>query len=219
MKTRIAIISLLLVVTALVSPAFADEGKFTLGARAARAVPLGTAGDGWKLNELVTLGAPVQLDADVRVGDSWRVGGYFSYGPVAIADEAKDFLAAAGLSEIGGHRQQRVGLQVARDFRTSARLSPWVGVSAGYEWTRYAAAKVAGQETEIGMAGFDAAIQLGAAYKVTPRFTVGPYAAFDLGRFGKNVSWTEDEGGTSTDITEKGTHQWLRFGVKFGYSF
>lgn len=220
MKTRVAIITSLLVGVALVAPASADGGKFSLGARGACAIPFGTAGDGWQLNELATAAAPVQLDADVRVSDNWRVGGYFSYGPVKVASEAKSSLAALGLTDIGGHMQQRVGLQVTRDFRSAARFSPWVGIAAGYEWTRYAGAKLAsGLETEVGMAGLDASVQIGGAYKVTPRFSVGPYAAFDLGRFRENVSWEEGGDNTSTDIAAKGTHQWVRFGVKVGYSF
>jgi hypothetical protein len=221
MKIRVAVISLLFVVTAMVAPALAQDGTFTLGARGAFAVPFGTAGDGWKLDELVTSGVPVQVDADFRVGGDWRLGGYFSYGPVTIADEAKDSLAHEGLKDIGGHRQQRLGVQVARDFRTSSKLSPWVGVSVGYEWTRYAGAKFvsSNRETEIGMSGFEGGVQVGAAYKLTSRFSVGPYAAFDLGRFRKNLSWVEDGDTTFTDVNEKGTHQWLRLGVKVAYTF
>ena len=220
MKIRVAIITSLLVVTAFVAPAAADGGKFSLGLRAARAVPFGTAGDGWNLNELTTVGAPLQIDADYRVGDNWRLGAYFSVAPLKIADEAKSSLQGLGLSKVGGHCQQRVGLQVAYDFRPQARFSPWVAVGAGYEWTRYAAATLpTGMETEIGMGGLDAALQVGGSYKVTSRFAIGPYAAFDLGRFGRNVRWEEGGDATSSKILEKGTHQWVRFGVKVGYSF
>ena len=220
MKIRVAIITSLLVVSAFVAPAVADDGKFTLGLRAACAVPFGTAGDGWNLNELTSFGVPVQVDADFRVNENWRVGAYFSAGQVKIADEAKSSLEGLGLSNVGGHRQQRLGVQLAYDFLPQARFSPWVGVSAGYEWMRYAGAKLpTGMETEIGMAGLDAAVQIGASYKVTPRFAIGPYAALDLGRFGRNVRWEEGGDTGSTDIIEKGTHEWVRLGVKAAFSF
>ena len=220
MKIRIAIITSLLVVTAFAAPAAAQGGNFTLGVRAACGLPFGTAGDGWKLGELTTFGVPVQVDADFRLNENWQVGGYFSYGPVTVADEAKASLAALGLSDIGGHRQQRVGAQVTYDVLPQARFSPWVGLSAGYEWTRYAGAKLpTGMETEIGMAGFDAAVQLGGAFKVSPRVAVGPYVALDLGQFRQNLRW-EEEGDTSfTSIGQKATHQWVRFGFKMSYVF
>jgi len=219
MKIRLAIITSLLVV-AFVAPAAAGDGKFTLGVRAACGLPFGDAGDGWKLNELTTVAVPVQVDADFRLSPNWLVGGYFSYGPVTIADEARETLAGLGLSDIGGHRQQRLGLQLTYDIRPQARFSPWIGVGAGYEWTRYAGAKLpTGLETEVGVAGFDAAVQFGGAYRVSPKLAIGPYVALDLGRFGKRVRWEEEGDSTFTDITETATHEWFRFGVKMSYSF
>ena len=220
MKMRTAIITLLLVVAAFVAPAAAGDGKFMLGLGAARGVPFGTAGDGWKLGELTTLSATLDADASFLVSEHWQLGGYFSYGPVKVADEAKASLAALGFSSISGHRQQRVGVKVTYDVRPQARFSPWVGLGAGYEWTRYAAAKLStGAETEVGMAGFAGAVQLGGAYKVSRRLAVGPYVAFDLGRFRENVRWEEGGDDTSSDILEGATHQWVRFGVKMSYAF
>ena len=200
--------------------ASAQDSGFSLGVRAAYAVPFGKAGDGTNLNDLAKGAVPVQIDADYRFTPEWRLGVSFAYGPVLIADEGKRALEATGLSDVGGHRQQVLSLQVVRHFNTGGAFQPWVGLSGGYEWTRFAGAKLpSGKETEIGRAGIASAITIGGDYSVSPRVTVGPYVALDLGRYGRNLVWVEDGDTSSSSIDDKGLHQWVRAGVKLSWRF
>jgi outer membrane protein W len=200
--------------------ATAQDSGFSLGVRAAYAVPFGTATDGTSLNDLAAGAVPLQVDADYRLSREWLIGVSFAYGPVRIADEAKRSLEAAGLSDVGGHRQQVLSLQVARHFNSDGSFRPWVGLSGGYEWTRFAGGKLpSGMETEIGMAGPTGAFMIGGDFAVSPRVTVGPYVAVDLGRYGRNLVWVEDGDTTSTSIDDKAVHQWLRAGVKLAWRF
>jgi hypothetical protein len=219
MKSRFVTVTAL-ATFALTSPALAQEGRLSLGLRGSCAVPFGEARGGTSLKEVTTLAVPVQVDVDYRIDDRWSAGVYAFYGPVTVADETRRQLAASGLLSIGGHRQQRVGAQVTRTFLPAARFAPWVGVAAGYDWTRYAwARRATGEETEIGVSGLEATVQAGGRYRVTPRVAIGPYVAFDLGRYGKDIVWVQRAGNSSSSIADKGLHQWVRFGVKLSYGF
>lgn len=219
MKSNIVVVTAFLGL-ALVSPAEAQEGRLNVGVRGSFGMPFGEARGGTDLKDVTTRAIPVQVDVDYRIDESWSAGIYAFYGPVTVADATRRQLEASGLRSIGGHRQQRVGVQVTRTFRPAARLSPWVGLAAGYDWTRYAWAKLAtGEETEIGVSGLEATLQAGGSYKVTPRLAIGPFAAFDLGRYGKDVVWVQRAGNSSTNIADKGLHQWVRFGFKMSYAF
>lgn len=219
-KNLTAAFLLAMSVSLMPAAALAQDSGFSLGVRAAYAVPFGTAGDGTSLNDLARGAVPVQIDADYRFTPEWRLGVSFAYGPVLIADEARRSLEATGLSDVGGHRQQRFSLQVVRHFNTAGSFQPWVALSGGYEWTRYAGAKrPSGMETEIGRAGIAGAVTVGGDFSVSPRMTVGPYVAVDLGRYGRNVVWVEDGDTSSSSVDDKGLHQWVLVGVKLSWRF
>lgn len=197
------------------APARADDDSgLTFGLRAAYGVPFGSAGDGTDLNELTSGAFPLQLDAGYRFDRHWSAGAYLGYGVAMLAGDAKSALAAQGATDIGGHALMRVGLQGTYTFLPEARIAPWVGLAAGYEWTRYASAKVNGQDTEIGVRGFEASLQIGGDYKVAPRFTVGPFASFHVGQFQSRMTFTDGSGETASGVNDKGLHEWLEFGLK-----
>jgi hypothetical protein len=214
MRNTIAAVSLLaLAFTA--SPALADERSgLTLGLRAAYGLPLGEAGDGSNLNELTKGAVPVQLEAGWRFDEHWLAGAYFAWGPTFVANDAKDALAAQGARDVSGHFEQRVGVQGIYTILPGERFAPWVGVGAGYEWTRYADATVASGETELGLRGLEAMLQVGGDYALTPKFSVGPFASFNVGQYRSHVSWVENDGSTTTTVNEKGVHEWLQLGVR-----
>lgn len=221
MKTRI-IAALCLVASFVFAPAVASaqNSGFALGMRAGYAVPFGDAGDGASLSDLAKGAVPVQVDVDYRLTNAWRMGVSLSFGPARVADAAKTALEAGGLREVGDHRQQVLAFQVARAFNTSGSFAPWVGVEGGYEWTRYAGGRLAsGLETEVGRSGFTGAVLVGGDYAVSPRFTVGPYVAVDLGRYTQDLTWVENDGASSTDIRDRGLHQWVRAGIKATWIF
>lgn len=221
MKNRIVAASFLAASLCL-TPAVvtAQDSGFSLGLRAGYAVPFGAAGAGTNLNDLATGAVPLQVDLDYRLSRDWRLGLCFGYGPVFVADGAQRALEAAGLSDVGGHRQQVFGLQLTRVFKSDWRLSPWVGLAGGYEWTRYAGATLpSGKETEIGRSGFAGSLTVGGAYAVSPRLAVGPYVAVDLGRYRRDLVWVEDGDTSSTDIRDRGVHGWVEAGVRLTWTF
>ncbi|MFO7692254.1 MAG: hypothetical protein R6V57_04115 [Vicinamibacterales bacterium] len=200
--------------------AVAQDSGFSLGLRAGYAVPFGEASGGTDLSDLATGAVPLQVDADYRVSRDWRLGIYFGYGPAFVADAAERDLEAAGLTDVGGHRQQVLGVQVTRVFKSGARFSPRVGLAGGYEWTRYAGAKrPSGMETEVGLSGFAGSVTLGGDYAVSPRFAVGPYVSVDLGRYRKELVWVEDADTSFTDIRDKALHGWVEAGVRLTWTF
>lgn len=211
--TRFAAVAAITTVT-FISPAAACKGM-NLGLRASYGVPMGTAAEGIDFNKFTTGAVPIQLDATYRIGQNWQAGAYFAWGYARVADEAKADLAAAGITGIDGHREQRVGLQGIYSLNLNGRIRPWVGAGAGYAWTRYAEGKdAAGKETEVGLSGFEGMAQLGADYKASTNFSVGPFAAFNIGQFNKTHVWTDGSDDHTASIKDKGTHEWLQFGVK-----
>jgi len=213
MRTTAVILAVAAIAVA--APARADrDSGLALGLRAAYAVPFGSAVQGTDLNQLAAGSSPLQLDLGWRFDRRWQAGGYLGYGFVRLAGEANSALAAQGATDIDGHRLMRVGLQGIYTILPDARFAPWVGVSAGYEWLRYASATVAGKETEIGLRGFEAGVQLGADYRLGSSFAVGPFAAFSIGQFQSSTTWVSGAGETASDVADKGLHEWFQLGIK-----
>lgn len=213
MKTLLAALT----VTALsfAAPARAGETSgLSVGLRAAYGIPLGTAGDGAHLNDLASGAVPLQLDLGWRIDRHWYAGGYFVWGPTFVAGQTKEALQAAGVTDVSGHYEQRAGVQGTYTFDAVKGFSPWAGVGAGYEWTRYAQGKIGGTETEVGVRGFEAALQLGADYRVTPKFAAGPFVTVNVGQYSSSMKWVDNGDETSKSISDKGIHEWLQLGVR-----
>jgi outer membrane protein W len=215
MRTIAALLATISLAAAAPAPARADaESGLALGLRAAYAVPFGSAVQGTNLNQLTSGSSPLQLDVGWRFDRRWQAGGYLGYGFVRLADEANAALAAQGATDVDGHALMRLGVQGIYTILPDARFAPWVGASVGYEWLRYASATVAGKETEVGVRGFEAGVQVGADYRLGASFTVGPFAAFSVGQFSSRMTWVSGSGETATDVTDKGLHEWLQLGFK-----
>lgn len=213
MRTTAALFAIAALAAA--APARADrDSGLALGIRAAYAVPFGGAVQGTDLNKLTSGTSPLQLDVGWRFDRRWQAGGYLGYGFVRLADEANAALAAQGATDIDGHALMRLGLQGIYTILPDARFAPWVGASVGYEWLRYASATVAGKETEVGVRGFEAGVQLGADYRLGPSFAVGPFAAFTVGQFRSKMTWVSGSGETASDVADKTIHEWLQLGIK-----
>jgi hypothetical protein len=202
-----------------------DDSGLTLGVRAGFGMPLGTAGDGEDLDRLTKGAVPVQLDVGWRFTPRWLAGAYFSWGPALIASDAKGALAASGARDIGGHAVQRVGVQALYTAFRVDRFEQWVGLGLGYEWTRYAEARLQSEtgsaDAELGLRGFEAILQLGGDYRVTPRLKVGPFAALSFGQYRSHVSDLDvrsgtmpDAGSTSRSVGDRGIHEWMQLGIK-----
>jgi hypothetical protein len=112
----------------------------------------------------------------------------------------------------------RLGLQGVYTILPEARFAPWAGVSVGYERLRYASATVSGKESEIGFRGFEAGVQVGADDHLGSSFSVGPFAAFDVGQFQSQMTWVSGAGETATDVAAKGVHEWLQLGIEGSFN-
>jgi len=201
-------------------PARADEASgLSLALRAAYGQPFGKAGDGLTLRSLTTGAVPVQLDAGWRFDEHWLAGAYFSYGPTFAGGGARDSLRAQGAGDVSGHFEQRLGLQGIYTILPAQRFAPWVGLAVGYEWTRYADAKLAdGREIEVGLRGFEAALQAGGDYRLTPRFSVGPFASLNVGQYRSRLTWIEHGADTTRSVDPRATHGWFQLGVKGSFA-
>jgi hypothetical protein len=218
MKKTLLSNSILFAALALAMPARAADSGLSLGLRTTYGIPLGTAGDGAAFADLTSGAIPVQVDLSYRISRHWLVGGYFSWGWAGVADAAKAELGAAGATEIRGHAVQRLGLQGIYRFAPDSVLVPWAGLAFGYEWTRYAAMNLSpaagGEETEIGLGGFEGTLQWGADLALLPSFRFGPFAAFSVGQFQKRLATQVGPGAATGDVKETGLHQWMQFGLK-----
>ncbi len=204
----------MIALTASASARAGDRGV-ALGLSTSYGVPLGTAADGIAFNKLTSGAVPVQLDLSYRFDRRWQAGVYFTYGVAMVANEAKDALTASGLRDIGSHREQRVGLQGTYTIAPDSRVAPWVGVGFGYSWTRYAAATTAaGKDTELGLGGLEGNLQLGGNYKLSPRWTAGPFASVSVGQFRSYVTWVDGSKETSVNVNDKAIHEWVQFGLR-----
>jgi hypothetical protein len=192
-----------------------DDSGLTLGLRASYALPLGEAGGGADLADLTTGAVPVQIELGWRFDRHWQAGAYFAWGPTMDGSDARAQLRAMGARDVSGHFEQRLGVQGIYSLLPSHRFAPWVGLSAGYEWTRYADAKLSdGKEIEVGLRGLEAALHVGADYRVTPRFAVGPFASFSVGQYRARLTWVEDGEDSVRRLGDRGLHEWLQLGVK-----
>jgi hypothetical protein len=225
MRELIAALSVIAAVAA-APAARADEGSgLALGVRAAFGMPLGNAGDGQDLDHLTKGAIPIQIDVGWRFDSRWLAGAYFSAGPTLVASNAKGALTAAGATRVEGHAVQRVGVQALYTVLRAPRFDQWVGLGLGYEWTRYAEARVTSDsgtaDAELGLRGFEAILQIGGDYRVSPKFSVGPFATVNFGQYRSHVSDVEvksgtvpDPGSTSRAVEDRGIHEWMQLGVK-----
>lgn len=176
------------------SSAQAQETALSFSARAGYAFPMGEAGDGVDLGDIVDGNIPVGLEVGFRFARALEIGGYFEYGWAREAD-----LVAEGVDVT----TMRVGAQLHYLLAPEAALNPYVGV--GFGWTQ--------MEADLGglgddtVDGFDFTLQAGAQWAVAPSFSVGPYAALIVGQF------------TDDDIDDKGWHEWLQLGLRGTFTF
>jgi hypothetical protein len=184
-----------------------DTPTFELGARAGYALPLGSALDGVKLGTVADGQVPLWIDAGLRLDPHWYVGAYGQIGYVLPADG----LCAAGASCSG--TDVRIGLQAQYSFLPAARLDPWIGVGAGYEWLHVSESL---GERSIGatLHGFELLnLQAGADYHVSNGLSVGPFAALSFGQYANEAI---SAGGLerSPSIGNPSVHEWLTLGLR-----
>ncbi len=227
MKKSLAVM-LVVAATVWTVPARAEQDTgWTLGARLAYGVPLGSlASGGIDFNKVYTGAVPLWLDAGYRFSSNFSAGVYFQYAFASIANDYKSGLAASfvggGLtapSDFGGS-DLRLGAQGIYKFLPDAGFAPWLGVGFGYEWANTSFKSSAGGipfDIGVGFRGLEILLQAGGDVRVSPGFSMGPFVAFTLSWF-QTVAISASGGGASAsqslDINNKSAHEWLQFGLK-----
>jgi hypothetical protein len=172
---------------------------FEFAVRVAYAIPMGDITEDNSLSDAVSGGIPLQLDLGYRVDNHLFIGGYGSYLIGFEGDNCDDIDcdSPSGM-RIGGEIIYNI-LPVTHSF------SPWIGAGIGYEWLWQSAGGI--DATARGMEFFN--VQLGVDFRVGRYMRVGPYGLFALGQYSK--ASLDD---VSSDIDNKGTHEWIHLGVK-----
>jgi hypothetical protein len=182
----------LLVVAALALLPLASQAQFSLGARIGYAPAMGDYVKDAPMSDGVKSQIPIQLDALYSFTPAFAAGAYLSYGFAQLEGDCADCSAS----------DLRLGIQGTYAFNSvSQQFVPWLGAGIGYE-----IASVDNGAGSVDTSGWELLnLQGGADYKVGEKFSVGPYVLFSIGQY------SSIEG---NDIAEKGTHEWLGFGVR-----
>lgn len=213
MKKIIALVSM--AAASLASPALADDSGFTLGLRAGYGIPMGDAVKSGKLSDGVSGTIPLALDVGYRLDPSLFLGAYFQYG-IGLVNDSKVF--GGGVCDLTGVScsayVMRFGLEGIYRFSPGASFVPWAGIGVGYEIAGLSAEQ-AGMKATATYRGFEFVnLQLGGDFKVSPSFSVGPFASFSIGQYSDAKLELPGFPTTSGSIADKAIHEWLQLGVK-----
>ncbi|WP_338864514.1 outer membrane beta-barrel protein [Myxococcus stipitatus] len=200
-------------------------GGFALGLRAGFGVPFGkiaASDDGQtsnKLSDAFSAAIPLQLEAGYFFNPNIYVGAYFQYGILTLKDDCAEGSDCSA-------SQLRFGVNAAYHFQATPMIDPWVGLGIGYEISSQSASRTIGSttvEADVSVKGLEfVSGQAGLDFRITPKFSVGPYVTYTLGQY-SSIGISGSSGGTdvdeSLDIEEKAMHSWLYGGVRLQMRF
>lgn len=198
---KLVTIAALAFVTAL--PTLASAQVF-VGVRAAYALPWGDVMTTWPMKDSFKSQIPLTLDLGLKLGPALAVGAYASYGFVQPSSSWKADCTATGSTCSAA--DVRVGAQVNLHAVNNESSELWGGVGAGYEQLRAKDSK--GLVADVTFKGYDATLQGGIDFLVSPTFRVGPFASVTVGQFTKVAAATE------ASVTNKEMHGWFQFGLR-----
>ena len=221
-KSPVAPMVVALLAGALACPAAADEAAptpekavaFTLGARVSVAFPMGSVltdsqnGD-LRIDDLVALSIPLQLDVGVTLHGRWFVGAYGQYAWSVLQ------LGGCAVGESCSVTGLRVGVQATWSLRPHG--GPWIGLGTGYEWmfTSYSGADF---DARVDVGGWEYVIlQLGWDVELSPGWKAGPWFSGSIGEFSRATVSGQGQA-TDTSIPNKAVHGWLQLGVKGSFT-
>jgi hypothetical protein len=182
---------------------------FEASLRVGFGLPLGTAagnasGSGeQKLSDWASFTVPIQLDVGVRLGGSWFLGGYFSYGFGGSVDSS---VCSSGCTP----STLRFGGQVHWHPLGNVGTDPWIGLGSGYEEL-----KISASDGNGSLSGWEFAnLQLGLDFAVGSVVKIGPWVSFSIGQYGTVSAAGTGGGSASVPIANKTIHEWLMGGVR-----
>jgi hypothetical protein len=193
----------LLMVAAVAVLPFAALAQFQFGARVGYGLAMGDVGGQIAMSDWQSSQIPLQLDAAFRVTKNFAVGMYASYAFGFVGNgmdqECKDFGVDCSASS------RRVGAQVSYAFSPGQQWNPWAGAGAGYEWNT-----VNDGSEDFTFKGWEYLnLQGGADYKVSERFSAGPYVMLAIGKYD-----TAENEGRTVSVPDTAMHEWLSLGIR-----
>lgn len=214
----------------LLAPALASA-QVSLGLRAGYGLPFGDAyeqsGFGtFKQEDLAKALVPLQLDATWRFTPAFSAGVYVSYGFGQAGSKLKELCATPG-SSCTDPAVVRYGLQAAYAFETAGAFDPWLGLTFGLEQASFgvnnfvyavipgAPPTILSSDLDGKLRGWEAGLEGGVDYRLSPAFVVGPFVSFSVGQYTVEDISLADQGtvaGGGVDTAK--THEWLTFGLR-----
>ncbi|HZJ54308.1 MAG TPA: PEGA domain-containing protein [Myxococcaceae bacterium] len=191
---------------------------FEAALRVGIGVPLGSAyqttgGTDVSLGDWSSFTIPVQLDVGVRLGGSWFLGAYFSYG-FAGSSTVSFPTFTCGAGDIScSPSTLRFGGQVHWHPLGNASTDPWIGIGSGYEKVSVGVNDPTGSGS-LDVSGWEFAnLQVGIDFALGSAVKIGPWVSFSVGQYG-SAGASGGGGGASVDIANKTIHEWLMGGVR-----
>jgi hypothetical protein len=204
------------------------ENGFTLSIRAGYGIPLGkfattTNGSSGNLSDEFTGQIPIWLDLGYRFKRNFVVAAYLQVGYPFLNQDGPGLVGnechLTATTSCNGNVSVRIGAEFLYYFTRDGDWQPWGGIGAGYERTLYTIKDGQGGEGTIAYSGWEFLnLQLGANYRVSPKFGFGPYVAFSLGQYG-SVDVSSGGNSQTIDISQKELHEWLQFGLQGSFDF
>jgi hypothetical protein len=183
-----------------------------LGLRIGYAVPFGdidaNGGDG--LSSRVSSGIPFILEAGYRFTPVLTAGVLLEYAFGQVNDSGT---GCGGANVSCSASMTQLGVEGLFYIPFGKPFVPWVGLATGYEWASLdASGNLANGSFAVRGAEF-VTLQAGGDILVAPRFAIGPFFMFSVGRYA--TSSTEINGTTTErDIANPAVHEWLQLGVR-----
>lgn len=178
-----------------------DQPGFSLSARLAYAVPMGSVAQGSTLSDGVSGGIPIVIEAAYRFNRNLSAGlaGQYAY------MMTKNCTAGASCSAT----DYQFFLEGIYNARMGSTIDPWVGLGIGYE-NLSTNQSAGGVSQSVGVSGLGlATLQVGGNFLAAPQVEVGPFLSFSVGKYG-----SASAGGYSGDIMNTAFHEWLQLGVR-----
>lgn len=184
-----------------------------------------------KVSDLVTGVIPIQLEAGYFFNPNVYLGATFQYGIASLNTDEGDCDDQGGVSVTCSASQLRLGVNLAYHFNATPKIDPWVSVGVGYEFLN---TSVKGEQdgesitAKSSVSGFEfIAAQVGLDYRITPKFSVGPFATVTAGQYttaSVSVETSVDIPGSpdldeSDDLETKKIHGFIYGGVRAQYRF
>jgi hypothetical protein len=154
----------------------ADESGIQFGVRAAYMHPVGDIDAETAFSDLITGFVPIGLEVGYSFGGYVYLGAYgeYGFGFTHNCDAVAPDCSAHSIS---------AGADLRLRFLPRSAATPWIGVSAGYEWLVLSVSDGPSSATSVLRGLRFPAVSVGVDFIASRAVAVGPYASATLGRY------------------------------------